>query len=81
MGDLETYFADNDMVQAFLPKDSDFSLSQQFLTMLVAIMSLIGTIPAVMTITKLRGEENKNRTEHFYSRAVSRTSVLGVYRF
>jgi ABC-2 type transport system permease protein len=79
LGDLETYFADNDMVQAFLPKDSDFSLSQQFLTMLVAIMSLIGTIPAVMTITKLRSEENKNRTEHFYSRSVSRTSVLGVY--
>ena len=67
------------MVQAFLPKDSNFSLSQQFLTMLMAIMSLIGTIPAVMTITKLRSEENKNRTEHFYSRSVSRTSVLGVY--
>ena len=79
LGDLETYFADNDMVQAFLPKDSDFSLSQQFLTMLMAIMSLISTIPAVMTITKLRSEENKNRTEHFYSRSVSRTSVLGVY--
>ena len=79
LGDLETYFADNDMVQAFLPKDSDFSLSQQFITMLMAIMSLISTIPAVMTIIKLRGEENKNRTEHFYSRAVSRTKVLGVY--
>ena len=41
----------------------------------MVIMSLIRTIPAVMPIIKLRGEENKNHTEHFYSRAVSRAKV------
>ena len=79
LGDLERYFADNNMVQAILPNDPEFSLTQQFLTMLIAIMSMVSTIPAVMTIIRLRGEENKNHTEHLYSRSVSRTKILAVY--
>ncbi len=79
LGDLETYYADNEFIQAFLSEDPDFSMTEQFITLLIAIMSLISAIPAVMIVLKLKGEETKNRTEHFFSRAVSRTQVLGNY--
>ncbi|MCQ6276880.1 ABC transporter permease [Bacillus sp. V3B] len=79
LGDLETYFADNEFVQAFLAEDPAYSMTEQFITLLMAIMALLSTIPAVMLVLKLKGEENKNRTEHFYSRAVSRTRILGSY--
>ena len=79
LGDMEKYFAHNEFVQAVIALDPSISFTEQFITMLMAIMSLISVIPAVMVILKLKGEEKKNRTEHFYSRAVSRTRVLGSY--
>jgi len=80
MGDLETYFADMELLQEFfLAEGPDFSLADQFIALLMAIMSLFCAIPAAIAVLKLRGEENKNRTEHFYGRAVSRTRLLAVY--
>ncbi|MBP2241540.1 ABC-2 type transport system permease protein [Cytobacillus eiseniae] len=81
LGDLEAYFADIEFMEAFIEAESDYSLTEQFLTLLMAIMSLISLIPAVMVILKLKGEETKNLTENFYSRAVSRTRVLGSHFF
>ncbi|PAV28254.1 ABC transporter permease [Virgibacillus profundi] len=79
LGDLETYFADIEFMQAFLTEEQGYTMTEQFIVLLMAIMSLIGTIPAVMTVLKLKGEENKNRTEYLYSRALSRTRLLGGY--
>jgi ABC-2 type transport system permease protein len=80
MGDMETYFADMELLQAFfLAQDPDYSMTEQFIALLMAIMSLFCAIPAAITVLKLRGEENKNRAEHFFGRAVSRTQVLGTY--
>ena len=45
--------------------------------MLMSIMAMISTIPALMAMLKLIGEEKKNRTEHLLARAVSRTRLMG----
>lgn len=74
---MEKYFADNEFVQMMLAQVGDFSLTEQFLSMLMSIMSLISSIPVMMTILKLKSEENHFRTEHFYSRSISRNQVLG----
>ena len=79
LGDLETYFADIEFMQAFLTEEQGYTITEQFIVLLMAIMSIIGTIPAVMTVLKLKGEESKNRTEYLYSRALSRTRLLGGY--
>ncbi len=47
------------------------------MTMLMSVMAMISTIPALMAVLKLNGEEKKNRTEHLLSRAVSRTNLMG----
>lgn len=79
LGDLESYFADIELMQAFVETDSAYTLTEQFIPLLMAIMSVISLIPAVMVVLKLKSEETKNLTENFYSRAVSRNHVLGSY--
>src|SRR5690625_7978534 len=47
--------------------------------MLMTVMAMISTVPVLMTMFKLKGEEGKNRAEHILGRAVSRTQLLGSY--
>ena len=78
-GDLESFFETNEMYQQILPSIEGFSLSEQFLTMLMAVMSMIGTIPVLLMIFKLRAEEKHNRLENILARAVSRKFILGNF--
>ncbi|MED4164715.1 ABC transporter permease [Halalkalibacterium halodurans] len=78
-GDLESFLANNEMMrQAFEPIEG-LTLTEQFLTMLMSIISMICTIPPIMFVLKLKGEEKRNRTEHLLARAVSRMHVMGSY--
>ena len=45
----------------------------------MSVISMICTVPAIIMILKLKGEEKKNRTEHLLVRAVSRTKLIGSY--
>ncbi|MBS4179065.1 ABC transporter permease [Lederbergia citrea] len=72
-GDLDSFFENIDI----LTPVEGFSLTEQFITMLMSIMAMLSTIPALMAMLKLIGEEKKNRTEHLLSRAVSRTQLMG----
>lgn len=76
-GDLDSFFSDNELFKEMLPQVEGFSLIDQFLPMLMSIMAMVGTIPAIMAMNKIIGEEKKNRTEHLLSRAVSRMQVIG----
>ncbi|WP_067726648.1 ABC transporter permease [Oceanobacillus damuensis] len=79
LGDLESFMEEIEIMEQMVNPVEGYSLTEQFITMLMAIMSMISTIPVMMIILKLKGEENKNRTEHVYSHAVSRSRVLGSY--
>jgi ABC-2 type transport system permease protein len=78
LGDLETYFADMAFIQDFLPGGVD-SLTNQFIALLIKMLSLIGVIPTIMVILKLKEEEQRNRVENFYSRSISKNKLLGSY--
>jgi len=79
LGDLESFIETNEMMRELLAPAEGFSLTEQYLTMLMSIISMICTIPPLMMILKLKGEEKKNRTEHLLARAVSRTRFMGGY--
>ncbi|WAA13349.1 ABC transporter permease [Fervidibacillus halotolerans] len=79
MGELESYFADVDLIKAFLGEYPNESLTNQFLSLLIGIMALFSVIPAIMSVLKLKSEEFQNRTEFFYSRAVSRPFLFSHY--
>ncbi|SES90098.1 ABC-2 type transport system permease protein [Salinibacillus kushneri] len=78
-GDLESFFEGNEMYQQMLQQAEGASIVEQFIPTLMIVISLIATIPPVMAMNKLRGEEKKERLEHLLSRAVSRTKLIGSY--
>lgn len=78
-GDLESFFESNEALKQLLASEEGQSLAKQFLPMLIAIMTLLGTVPPLMAMNKLYGEEKKNRVEHFLGRSVSRTRLMGDY--
>jgi len=77
LGDLESFFEDIDLMEELLAPIEGFSLTEQYIPMLMSIMAMISSIPALMAMLKLVGEERKNRTEHLLSRAVSRSRLMG----
>ncbi|WP_242846923.1 ABC transporter permease [Clostridium aceticum] len=81
LGDLEAFFEGNEMMRELLTPMEGFSLTEQYLTMLMTVISIMCTIPALIMTLRLKGEEKKNRMEHLLSRAVSRTRIMGSYLF
>ncbi|RNA70005.1 ABC transporter permease [Alteribacter keqinensis] len=79
LGDLESFFESNEMMREMLAPDSDVSMTEQYLTLLMAVISMICTIPPVMMMLKLKGEEKKHRVDHLLSRVVSRGRMMGSY--
>lgn len=79
LGDLESFFLDNETMKQLLQPEAGVTLLEQFIPMLMIVISLLATIPPVMAINKLRGEEKKERLVHLLSRSVSRTKLLGSY--
>lgn len=79
LGELETYLVEIDIIGEFIDMNSEDTLAEQFVALIIAIMTLIATIPAVITVLKLKSEEKNQLTENIYSRAVSRVSVLSSY--
>lgn len=77
MGELESYFADLDLMQMLFQEEADFSL--QFTVLLMAIMAIFGVVPAIIGMLSLKGEEKNNRTELIYSRTVSRNTLMTTY--
>lgn len=79
MGDLEGFLESSELIRQMIPESEGFNLTQRFVSMLMTILSILGTIPVLMFILKHRSEEKGRRTEHLLSRAVSRYSILGSY--
>ncbi|WP_332691735.1 ABC transporter permease [Halalkalibacter lacteus] len=78
-GDLESFFTNNEMMSEMLSPVEGLSLTEQFLAMLMSVISMICTVPALMFMLKLKAEEKKERMDHLLSRAVSRMRVMGSY--
>ncbi|WP_217586136.1 ABC transporter permease [Lentibacillus saliphilus] len=79
LGDLETFITGNDMLNEMIVAQGDNSITEQFLPLLLAVISLIATVPPVMAMNRLYTEEKKGRNEHILSRTVSRSRQMGTY--
>lgn len=78
-GDLDSFFAGNDSLQLLLPEDSAYTLTEQFMSVLMVILAIAGTIPVLNAIFRLKGEEKKGRMDAIYAAAVSRTRIFFSY--
>lgn len=78
-GDLEYFFENNEIIAEMFTATEGFTLTEQFLSMLMAVISMICTVPVLLFLLKIKQEERRNRMEHLMSHAISRTRVLGSY--
>lgn len=79
MGDMEAFFSDNDLLAELLVQEEGYSLTEQFIPMLMMVMGILATVPPVMLMNKLYGEEKKNRVEQILAAPVSRLKLMGSY--
>ncbi|NLJ96319.1 MAG: ABC transporter permease [Clostridiales bacterium] len=79
LGDLEGFLSTSQLVQKMIPIVEGFSLTQSFVTMLITIISVIGTIPILMFVLKVNSEEKKDRISQLLATPVSRYSIIGSY--
>lgn len=79
LGDLEAFLESSEMLREMLQAVEGLSLTEQYLSMLMSVISMVCAIPALMFILKLKSEEKNNRSEHLLARAVSREKVIGSY--
>src|SRR5690625_4562278 len=77
--DFDSFFEGNEMMQELLIAAEGFSLVEQFIPMLLTVMAIASTIPALLIILKLKGEENKGRVEPILAASISRPTLLGAY--
>lgn len=78
-GDLEAFFAGNEMMEQLLKSADRYSLTERFIPMLMVVMAILGTIPPLMAMNKLYGEEKKSRIEPILGGAVSRPRLMAAY--
>lgn len=79
LGDLESFFADNEMFQQLLGDHPAYTMTEQFITMLMVILSIFATIPMVVSFLRVRGEEKKERNDHLLTTGISRYTLLSHY--
>lgn len=79
LGDLEIYFSDIEFIEGFLSKEAGTALLEQFIVLLMEILSIFTAIAVVSILLKLKREEKQQRIEHYYSRSVSRNKILFSY--
>lgn len=70
-GELENFIGNNDKLKAIFT-NSSFSLTEQFIGLLLLIMSMLSTIPVLSFIQRIWGEEKSGRIEQIYGKAISR---------
>lgn len=79
LGEMETYFSDMEIIQVFLDDRSGSTMTEQFISFLIELMTIFSIVPGVMILHSLKKEELAGRMEHFYTRAVSRTKIFVSY--
>jgi ABC-2 type transport system permease protein len=77
IGEAEEMFGS--IGDGMLPEMDGGVLADSFAAMFMTVAAMIGTIPALQSILKLRSEENAGRIDPLLSNAVSRTRLLGSY--
>lgn len=78
-GDIDAFFQTSDLFELLLPTTEGFSLIDKFTSTLLAVLTMIGMVPVLLTILKLRSEEKANRLEHLLARAMPRKTIMGSY--
>jgi len=77
--DVEDFVHSSELYQQMLPHTAGASVLDQFVAMLLSVLSMLAAVPALLVILKLRAEERAHRMEHLLARAVTRQKIMGSF--
>ncbi len=75
-GSLDEFMAGNASLERLLSSGSAGDLNAQFLSLLTVVLAVIGSIPALTGLLRLKGEENRGMLDNLWSRSVSRCHLF-----
>ncbi|WP_080146649.1 ABC transporter permease [Marinilactibacillus piezotolerans] len=79
IGDVETLIAGNAVIEQIIANDPSQSIVNQFISILLGVLSIAAAIPALQVMMKAYSEEKKGRISHLLVGNRSRTRVLLSY--
>lgn len=79
LGDLETYIESSDLMAKMLIVNPDYSSTDQFVGLLILIMSMITCLPVLLFLNRVLSEEKKGLTDAIINRPVSRSKYFGSF--
>lgn len=74
-GDINDFFENNPLLKSMIPNASG-NYAEHFLPQLMLIMAMVSTIPALMTLFKVKKEQDKGYTVFVLSKPLSRGKYL-----
>jgi len=81
MNEMEGFIEGSEMLQAAFEQGhlDGVSYTEQFIGLLMMIMAVVGTIPVLGLMLRLRGEESQGYTELVLGGSVGRVTLFGSY--
>lgn len=78
-GDLESFLSKNEMLNVIFSQNPNYSAVEQFISLLMVVMSLIAAIPILNIMGRVGGEEKKGHDENIFGKSVSRCAQMAAY--
>ncbi len=75
-GSVDEFMAGNASLERLLPPGSAGDLNAQFLSLLTVVLAVMGSIPALTSLFRLKSEENRGMLDNLWSRSVSRRHLF-----
>jgi len=79
LNEVQGFIEGSEMLQAIFAGTGGESVTDQFVAILMVIMSIMATVPTVGLMLRLRGEEKQGFTEQILGTPVSRVKLFAVY--
>ncbi|MBP3041460.1 tetronasin resistance protein [Bacillaceae bacterium Marseille-Q3522] len=78
-GDMENFMNDNEVMRQMFLQNSEFTIQEQFMSVLFVIMALLSGIFALGSLLKLVSEERKNHWDQLYAMHQSRAKFYWLH--
>lgn len=78
-GDIDSFLSSNATLKAIFLTNPKFSAVEQFMSLLMVVMSVISAIPVLSFVGKVASEEKQGHAENIFGKSVSRHAQLLSY--
>jgi len=79
LNEVQGFIEGSAMLQAIFTQTGGQSVTDQFVALLMVIMSVMAAVPTIGLMLRLRAEEKQGFTEQILGTSVSRVKLFGVY--